>query len=233
MLRSKYLQPKKYFHFLVKKIKSLFSDLENHGERVDIFFKKDFLLDENEKCHLKRYNFAKSYIKESDNVGDFACGTGYGSAILATKAESVVGLDIDGRVIEKIKERYKEVHNLEFLESDLLKMDFENKFDTIVSFETIEHLKEEDILKLLALFHKALKSSGKLIISTPYMQKNDKRALQAGFHQTFFVDEKKIDGWMKESGFKVREFYYQSYDWPAVSKAEVEKEFIISVAEKI
>lgn len=232
MPHSKYLQPKKYFYFLVKKIKSLFSDLENHGERVDIFFKKDFLLDENEKCHLKRYNFAKSYMNETERVGDFACGTGYGSVILASKAKSVVGLDIDGRVIEKVKDRYKDVSNLEFLESDLLKMDFEAEFETIVSFETIEHLKEEDILKLLTLFHKALKPSGKLIISTPYMQKNDRQAL-AGFHETFFIDEEKIKNWMAKTGFKIRDFYYQSYDWPAVSKADVSKEFIISVAEKI
>lgn len=233
MLRSKYLQPKKYFYFLVKKIKSIFSDLENRGERVDIFFKKDFLLDENEKCHLKRYTFAKSYVKEGDRVGDFACGTGYGSAILASKAREVVGLDIDSRVISKIKERYKDTSNLKFIESDLLDLNFENEFDIIVSFETIEHLKEEDILKLLGLYNKALKPSGKLIISTPYMQKNDRQALQAGFHKTFFIDENVITGWMKKSGLIVREFYYQSYNWAALSKADVEKDFIISIAEKI
>ncbi len=233
MQNNKYLQPKKYFDFIVTKIKNVFSGLENSGERVDIFFKKDFLLNENEKCHLKRYAFAESYINSGDRVGDFACGTGYGSAILASKAKSVLGIDIDGRVVKKIKERYADVPNLEFFESDLLSMSLENEFDVIVSFETIEHFKEEDILRLLNLFHKALVPGGKIIISTPYMQKNDRPALRAGFHQTFFIDEKKITEWMEKTGFKVREFYYQSYDWPVLSKADVEKDFLISIAEKI
>ncbi len=232
-MSNKYLQPKKYFYYLVKKIKGLWSNLENGGERVDIVFSSPTLLDENEKCHLKRYQFASTYITTNDTVADFACGTGYGSAILAEKAASVVGLDIDQKVIASITEKYKPIHNLSFKNTDLLKIDFKNQFDYIVSFETIEHFEESDILKLLGLFNNALKSGGRLIMSTPYMQKDDKQALRAGFHKTFFIDEEKIEHWLTTNGFGNFDFYYQSYAWPAVSKAEVEKDFVICITQKI
>lgn len=231
-MRSKYLQPKKYFHFLVKKVKSVFSNLENGGERVDIVFQSPTLLNENEKCHLKRYQFASTYIHNTDDVADFACGTGYGSAILAEKAHSVIGADIDSGVITTITDKYKNIKNLSFINTDLRALSFTNKFTSIVSFETIEHFTEVEIVQLLALFNNALISGGRLIISTPYMQKNDKRALQ-GFHKTFFIDEEKISSWFTKTGFGKFDFYYQSYDWPAVSKADVTKDFIICIAYKI
>jgi cyclopropane fatty-acyl-phospholipid synthase-like methyltransferase len=232
-MSNKYLQPKKYFHFLVKKIKSMVSNLENGGERVDIVFSSSALLDENEKCHLKRYQFASTYITPADTVADFACGTGYGSALLAEKAARVVGVDIDQKVIASISEKYKDTSNLSFINTDLLQIDFKDHFDCIVSFETIEHFTESDIVKLLTLFHTALKSGGTLIMSTPYMQKNDKQALRAGFHKTFFIDETKITAWLTKLGFDQLDFYYQSYAWPAVSKADVEKDFVICVARKV
>lgn len=233
MARSKYLQPRKYFYYLIRKIKGVFSGLENGGERVEIFFKSKVLLDDNEKCHLERYSFVASFIGSEDSVADLACGTGYGSVMLASKAASVVGVDIDSSVIKSIKDKYVSIKNLSFLESDLLDINFENQFDYIVSFETVEHFAEEDILKLLAIFNRALRSGGKLIISTPYMQKDDERAIEMGFHKTFFIDEDKITKWMSDNGFKASEFYYQSYDHQVISASVKQKDFVICIAEKI
>jgi cyclopropane fatty-acyl-phospholipid synthase-like methyltransferase len=231
-MNSKYLQPKKYFYYVIKKIKGFFSNLENHGERVDIVFSNPVLLDENEKCHLKRYQFASECIKGTDTVGDFACGTGYGTALLATKAATVLGIDIDSRVVSKIAQKYKHTPTISFKHGDLLQIDFVEQFDRIVSFETIEHFIETDIVKLLHLFNTALKPGGMLIMSTPYMQKDDRQALRAGFHKTFFINEEKIKEWLSQSMFDTLDFYYQSYDWPAVSKADVDKDFVICIAHK-
>lgn len=116
MKYSKYLNPKKYFHFIISKIKNIFSNIENGGERVDIVFNSNMLLNDNEKCHLNRYLFANSLINEEDSVADFACGTGYGSAIMALKAKSVLGIDIDADVVSKIDKKYKSkgILNLSF-----------------------------------------------------------------------------------------------------------------------
>ncbi|MFZ4499969.1 MAG: class I SAM-dependent methyltransferase [Minisyncoccia bacterium] len=230
MSNSKYLQPKKYFDFFLKKIKNVFFTLENGGERVDMVFTSPLLLSDNEKCHLKRYQFASSHIESGETVGDFACGTGYGSVILAQKAKSVVGADIDKRVIANITQKYHTIKNLSFKEADLLKLNFKEEFDCIVSFETIEHFVEDDINTVLTIFNTSLKKGGRLILSTPYMQKKDKNSLR--FHKTFCIDEQKITTLLFQHGFTNPVFFYQSYSWPAISKANVTKEFIICIAQK-
>ena len=84
------------------------ANLEGNGERVDIILKQyvDFdKLDMYQKSHYCRYEFAKKYITQNSVCGDFACGTGYGSIMLANKAKKVVGADINLKVINEVKKR--------------------------------------------------------------------------------------------------------------------------------
>jgi SAM-dependent methyltransferase len=50
--------------------------------------------------HFQRYNFFLKHIKPSDSILDIACGSGYGSEILSSKASTVLGVDTDSRTIE-------------------------------------------------------------------------------------------------------------------------------------
>jgi len=209
--------------------------LGDNGERVDIALteKVNFnKLDIYQKNHWKRYEFAETCVKKEDVVGDFACGTGYGSILLASKANKVIGADINALVISKIKDRYKNVNNVQFMEADLLELSYDTYFDTIVSFETLEHFKENDIQKLLLSFSKALKSNGRLIFSTPYMQEDSETAIKAGFHQTFYINEKKISLWLHQAGFSVKSYNYQNYDTHFIKQYLEKKEFIVGVAVK-
>jgi cyclopropane fatty-acyl-phospholipid synthase-like methyltransferase len=216
----------------LRKLRSLFPSLENKGERVEIFFKSNLLLDDNEKCHIARYVFAKNFVKKDSIVADFACGTGYGSVMLAENAKEVLGADIDASVIKKIKDKYRNISNLHFVNLNLLELNYRNKFNLIVSFETIEHLGEDEIERVLNSYHGALADGGQIIISTPYMQKNDEVALKMGFHKTFFIDENKIRSWMEKSNFIVSGFYYQTYENPKITPESFSKDFVICVAEK-
>jgi 2-polyprenyl-3-methyl-5-hydroxy-6-metoxy-1,4-benzoquinol methylase len=230
---NKYLKPKKYIDFLLTKTKQLFPNLESKGERIDIkYLEKNILLNQNEKCHLARYEFSLFEISPLDNVGDFACGTGYGSVMLSKKAKHVTGIDIDAKVVEEIKKRYENIKNIEFLNLNLLDINYENNFDKIISFETIEHIEEKQILELLEKFHRALKKDGKLIFSTPYMQEKSEKALKMGFHLTFEINEEKIKSWLKETGFVVEYFRYQNYDSCKITKELENKDFIICIATK-
>jgi ubiquinone/menaquinone biosynthesis C-methylase UbiE len=115
--------------------------------------------------HWHRYHFIKDLVK-GKRVGDIACGEGYGSALLASYADSVIGVDIDSNVISNAKEKYKNKSNLSYIQSNALKTSFDdNSFDVIVSFETLEHLSEQD--QLLNEFKRLLSDDGLLIISTP------------------------------------------------------------------
>ncbi|MEN9582149.1 MAG: hypothetical protein RL641_103 [Candidatus Parcubacteria bacterium] len=218
----------------VNKIKNRHS-LSGDGERVDITF--DVKIDTThfdmyQMSHYKRYLFAVETIAQDAIVADFASGTGYGSILLAQKAKHVVGADINDKVIATIKKRYATFHNVEFQTADLLTLSFENTFDTIISFETIEHFKETDIAKLFAIYQKALRPGGTIIFSTPYMQEKTEVAVNMGFHFTFDIDEQKIADWLSTAGLTMVTCKYQNYETHNIVDSQEKKDFIICVVKK-
>lgn len=114
--------------------------------------------------HLHRYAFAASLAGGLD-VLDAACGEGYGAALLAKTAASVTGVDLSESVIQHARRRYPR-ENLSFEVADCIDLPFdEDRFDCVVSFETLEHL--EDQQGLLAGFRRVLKPGGFLLLSSP------------------------------------------------------------------
>jgi phenylacetate-coenzyme A ligase PaaK-like adenylate-forming protein/2-polyprenyl-3-methyl-5-hydroxy-6-metoxy-1,4-benzoquinol methylase/glycosyltransferase involved in cell wall biosynthesis len=213
--------------------KETVTDLGGNGERVDIYYHKDInydALDKYQKSHYRRYQFAQSVMEPGKVVGDFACGTGYGSVMLAENENYVIGADVSEEVIEHIRERYNDSGNVEFIHSNLLDLQFESFFDYIVSFETIEHLNENDISKVLRIYSRALKPGGTLIFSTPYIQERSENAIKMGFHQTFYIDEAKVNKWLTESGFEAECFKYQNYQTHDIVERLDKKDFIICTA---
>jgi 2-polyprenyl-3-methyl-5-hydroxy-6-metoxy-1,4-benzoquinol methylase len=210
--------------------------IDNGGERVDIIYDKKLntgTLDMYQKSHFARYEFAKKHIKKNSVCGDFACGTGYGSVMIAGKAKKVIAVDKDAKVISEIKKRYQEIKNVEFVRSDLLKLKLKRIFDYIISFETLEHFSQKDIIQLLNLYHHILKPSGTVIFSTPYMQEDTVAAKKMGFHKTFFIGEGKINTWLLRTGFKPNSYKYQNYQTHTVLNNPKIKDFIICIAKKI
>jgi len=209
--------------------------LGDGGERVDFTYTSLLdisKLDMYQQNHIQRYLFAEKIISNNLVCGDFACGTGYGSAILSKKSKSVLGIDLNSKVINEIKKRYQHISNVSFENKNLLEINFENEFDTIISFETIEHFTEENIFKLLTLYNKALKSKGKIIFSTPYMQEESENAKKLGFHLTFNINEEKIKTWLDKTQFNLDSIYYQNYKTHTIHKNLEDKEFLICIATK-
>ncbi|MCF6263972.1 MAG: class I SAM-dependent methyltransferase [Xanthomonadales bacterium] len=115
--------------------------------------------------HFHRYALA-SILVEGLDVLDAACGEGYGSAVLASKAALVTAVDISEETIAHASKRYSEHKNLNFIQADCTQLDFSGKqFDAIISFETLEHLQQQEAM--LAGFQRALKPGGWLLISSP------------------------------------------------------------------
>jgi 2-polyprenyl-3-methyl-5-hydroxy-6-metoxy-1,4-benzoquinol methylase len=114
--------------------------------------------------HIGRYLFAKSLVS-GKTVLDVACGSGYGSQILSQTAKRVIGVDICGETVKYCRSRYKS-ENLAFLQMDCCHLAFpSSSFDTVVSFETLEHLENHD--RFIIELKRILKDDGLLIISTP------------------------------------------------------------------
>jgi 2-polyprenyl-3-methyl-5-hydroxy-6-metoxy-1,4-benzoquinol methylase len=117
--------------------------------------------------HLKAYTYISAKAK-GKKVLDLGCGLGYGSAILAEKAESVVGADIDSEAVKSASSSHKR-ENLSFKaidEKDINLSVFEkNSFDIVVSFQVIEHVKDDCLY--LSSIKRVLKNRGEVYITTP------------------------------------------------------------------
>jgi SAM-dependent methyltransferase len=133
--------------------------------------------------HYHRYAFASGLVR-GRKVLDAACGEGYGAAMLARTAASVTGVDISEESIEHARRRYP-APNLEFRTADCLSLPFpEDSFETIVSFETLEHLADHD--GLLREFRRVLAPDGFLLLSSPDKAEYSDRQQ---YHNEFHVRE--------------------------------------------
>jgi len=136
--------------------------------------------------HIERYYFALDYVK-AKRVLDVACGIGYGSALLAEKANQVVGLDIDRGSIDYAKSHYS-CQNLKFIIGDVQDLNFPDSFfDTIVSFETIEHLPSPPMF--LKELKKVLKPNGILILSSPDREITKEILIDTSYKNPFHLKE--------------------------------------------
>jgi SAM-dependent methyltransferase len=95
-------------------------------------------------------------------VVDMACGEGYGSAVLARSAASVVGVDANPEAHDHARLRYVRP-NLRF-ERDLVES-FSEPCDAVVFLQTIEHVPEPG--RILDHFRSMLAPGGVAYVSTP------------------------------------------------------------------
>jgi ubiquinone/menaquinone biosynthesis C-methylase UbiE len=115
--------------------------------------------------HYARYTFASNFCKNKI-VLDVACGVGYGVYhLIKNGAKSVIGIDISKDSIAYANTHYTGP-KIEFIVGDATKLPIsDNFFDVIVSFETIEHVREYE--KYLSECKRVLKAGGVFICSTP------------------------------------------------------------------
>ena len=133
--------------------------------------------------HWHRYAWASGLVK-GKTVVDAACGEGYGSALLKRTAADVVGIDIDPDAVAHARQRYAR-DGLRFECADCTELPLaDDSADCIVSFETLEHLAEQDAL--LAEFRRVLRPDGFLLLSSP-----DKKTYsdETGYDNPFHVRE--------------------------------------------
>lgn len=139
-------------------IKKLNKEANNtSGVRAD--YKYGNMLDQMRYMYILKYTH--------DNVVlDFACGTGWGSYLIAQSgAKKVYSVDFSKDAIETAKKYYTNKH-IDYYYGDLLENNIdESSIDTIACIETIAHLDNPE--KYLEYFHKKIKNDGLLIITTP------------------------------------------------------------------
>ncbi|MEW9671710.1 class I SAM-dependent methyltransferase [Ammoniphilus sp. 3BR4] len=120
--------------------------------------------------HIARYYFATPYIY--GRVLDIACGTGYGCHMVAKERKreitEVIGVDIDEETLYYANREYNH-QKVTYVKGDVLDPHLPGQlgeFDVILSFETIEHVKEDQIF--MDHLYQMLKPGGTLVLSSPF-----------------------------------------------------------------
>ncbi len=103
------------------------------------------------------------------------CGSGHDAAYLAKAGHKVTAVDISPEAIKGAKEKYGEVKNLSFLQSDLfgLPREWEGQFDLILEhtcYCAIDPARRNELVKY---WHKLLSEKGQLLGAFFVMEKRD------------------------------------------------------------
>lgn len=114
--------------------------------------------------HIVRYLSAAKLLK-GKRVLDIASGSGYGTQILAEHAKHIIGVDISEESVLYAEQNYAG-KNIEYRVGDGEKIPLkDNSVDVVVSFETIEHIKDYE--GFIQETKRVLTEDGLLILSTP------------------------------------------------------------------
>ena len=160
---------------MAKKIKQAESKphLENDFERmIPEYHKSGIIYAE----HIVRYKAAADIVK-GKVILDIASGSGYGTALLSKSAAKVYGVDVSADAVAYAQAHYG-ASNISYSQGDGQKIPLEDAtVDIVVSFETIEHIK--DYKQFIEEVKRVLKPDGLLLLSTP----NDKEFAEGNhFH---------------------------------------------------
>lgn len=114
--------------------------------------------------HMHRYRLA-TLLSEGRDVLDIASGEGYGSAMMARVARSVIGIDLAEDAVAHAQHTYGH-ERLQFRQGSATLIPLQDcSVDLVVSFETIEHL--TDHADMLSELRRVLRPGGVLLISSP------------------------------------------------------------------
>lgn len=129
--------------------------------------------------HMSRWNrhykkLARLIPAQTKNLLDLGCGTGLELDYIYKLFPniSITGIDLSRAMLEKLKEKYHR-EDLKLICSNYLKYEFlHDKYEAVVSFETLHHLKKEDKTLLFKKVHDSLKANG-IYIECDYIAQND------------------------------------------------------------
>lgn len=176
--------------------------------------------------HIARYYFATPYIR--GRVLDIACGTGYGCHMVSKERKRelthLVGVDIDAETIYYANREYNH-QKITYQTGNAIDPELPEKlgqFDTILSFETIEHV--EDDLLFMDNLYRMLKPGGTLVLSSPFGRGRGKQTSEP-FHIHQLTPEEFEELFVR---FSKVEIYYQR--GPTFEKPREDVRYFIGVA---
>ncbi len=130
--------------------------------------------DQEEKKDEPTYNKiiekTKKYLKISDIVLDYGCGTGLISNEIADNVKVIHAIDISSKMIEIAKKKAagRKIENIDYAHSTIFDERYKSgSFDVILAFYILHLL--EDTHKVMQRINELLKPGGLIISATPCM----------------------------------------------------------------
>lgn len=126
----------------------------------------------NDLLEVKRV-IESGFFVNSKEILDVGCGDGRLTALFAANLPntSILGCDISKTMIEYALKLHAS-SNLNFVERSAENLEFENKFDTVISFNCLHWIENQK--RVLDQIYLALKPGGKaLLVATPASANND------------------------------------------------------------
>jgi trans-aconitate 2-methyltransferase len=108
------------------------------------------------------------YFKANDKILELGCGSGRAAANIAGRLPGgrVLGVDISNGMIEYANQNLSSLYpNLMFEKRSFLNLSYEDEFDFVCSFSTLQYCTDHELL--LSKVHKALCSDGRLFFTLP------------------------------------------------------------------
>ena len=126
----------------------------------------------NKKVHKELKKIVANEITKDDDVLECACGTGMLTKVVAPKSKSIIATDFSSKMLKRAKKKCKKFNNVEFMNANIMKLDFDdNSFDIVIAANVIHLL--DDSIKAINELDRVCKENGKIIIPT-YMNKDEK-----------------------------------------------------------
>ena len=125
--------------------------------------------DFNDRIIQKRINLVRkipNFISKELDLLEIGCGNGASMLLLAGSMKSCLGIELfegNKEEFEKLRKKLN-INNCEFRIFNIEKDKLERKFDRLISFEVIEHLKDENSVKA---YYDILKDGGLAAITVP------------------------------------------------------------------
>ena len=115
---------------------------------------------------LKAYYLAQEYTR--GELLEVGCGEGRGVEMLQKGSKSFTAIDKIGEVIKRLSQQYPDGTFIQANIPPLSELE-DNSFDLVVSFQVIEHIKNDKLF--LQEIYRVLKPGGIALITTPNIKK--------------------------------------------------------------
>lgn len=182
-------------------------------KKAHSIYQENYFSDKKESYYFsdakRKYSKAKQYFRKGGRVLDYGCGLGdfIGECKRRDKSLGLFGFDISKYVSAYTSKNYKVEVKTGIFSKNLYKQSF---FDSIVSFDVIEHV--PDFEDLLAKFNFWLKKGGYLLLTTPNIENWDAEILGRRWygyskipeHINYF-SKKSLRTLLERNGFEVHE----------------------------